>query len=84
MFGSFMAALYDSGGNELQKIEPLSGYSRNLRTGITVWNHTGEFLLNMATAGTISLRAKINEIDVTNLNPTPQTAAGGNVKIIKL
>ena len=83
---SFMAALYDSGGNELQKIEPLSGYSRNLRTGITAYNHTGEFLLNMTAAGSISLRAKLHQIDVTqnSINPQPQTVAGGNVKVIKL
>ena len=80
---TFMAALYDSGGNELQKIEPLVGYNRNISAHMTRMNHTGDFLLNMASAGAISVRAKVYQVG-DNANPAHTTQSGAAVRIFKI
>ena len=77
---TFMAALYDSGGSEIQKIEPLVGYNRNISTNMTRVNHTGDFLVNMTSAGAISVRAKVFEVG-DDSNPAHTTLSGAAVRI---
>ena len=80
---TFMAAIYDSSGNELQKIEPLVGYNRNISTNMTRMDHIGKFLVNMASAGEISVRAKVYQVG-DNANPAQTTQSGAVVRIFKL
>ena len=83
---TFAGYLYDSGGNRLTAREPLTGYERNFGTNLNRSAHHGVFLLNMTSAGSVGLRAKIYEQEPTSTTSilSHSTEAGGFILVEKL
>ena len=80
---TFAGYLYDSGGNRLTAREPLTGYERNFGVNLNRSAHHGVFVVNMAAAGTVSLRAKIYQQEQSS-PLSHATEAGGFILVEKM